>query len=197
ISGVVEEPSSPSLCSSLPLLTPGKPRSTMKAENASPSTLAKTMKRSAKPPLVIHIFSPLRTKLPSACFVALARAPSASDPEPDSLSAYAPTISPETSPGRYFCFCSSVPKHRIGVIASPVCAPNGVAKDADRPTASPTTSEDTLPRSSPPHSSSPDDSGAPVVQMEPAVLIGDVGGEQAQSARALHQLARERPVFRL
>ena len=75
------------MCSSLPVLTPGKPRSTMKPVKASPSTLAKTMKMSAKPPLVIHIFSPLRTKLPSGCRVALARAPSASDPEPDSLSA--------------------------------------------------------------------------------------------------------------
>ena len=41
----------------------------MKAVNCSPSTLAKTMKRSAKPPLVIHIFSPFSTKLPSACRV--------------------------------------------------------------------------------------------------------------------------------
>ena len=31
----------------------------MKAVNCSPSTLAKTMKTSAKPPLVIHIFSPV------------------------------------------------------------------------------------------------------------------------------------------
>jgi len=33
----------------------------MKAVNFSPSTLAKTVKRSAKPPLVIHAFCPLRT----------------------------------------------------------------------------------------------------------------------------------------
>ena len=44
----------------------------MKAVNCSPSTFAKTMKRSAKPPLVIHIFSPLSMKLPSACLVARA-----------------------------------------------------------------------------------------------------------------------------
>ena len=48
-------------------LTPGNARSTMNAVNCSPSTLAKTMKTSAKPPLVIHIFSPLSTKLPSGC----------------------------------------------------------------------------------------------------------------------------------
>jgi hypothetical protein len=57
MSAVVELPSSPSFFSSLPLTTPG-PRSTMKAVNFSPPTLAKTMKRSAKPPLVIHIFWP-------------------------------------------------------------------------------------------------------------------------------------------
>jgi hypothetical protein len=38
---------------------PGKVRSTMNAVNFSPSTLAKTVNRSAKPALVIHIFSPL------------------------------------------------------------------------------------------------------------------------------------------
>ena len=57
----------------------------MNAVNCSPSTFAKTMNRSAKPPLVIHIFSPFSTKLPSACRVARVRAPSASEPEPDSL----------------------------------------------------------------------------------------------------------------
>ncbi len=79
------------MCSSFPLVTPGKPRSTMNAEKCSPSTLAKTMKMSAKPPLVIHIFSPLSSHDPSAWRTALARALSASDPDPDSLRQYAPT----------------------------------------------------------------------------------------------------------
>ena len=35
------------------------PRSIRKAENFSPSILAKTVNTSAKPLLVIHIFSPL------------------------------------------------------------------------------------------------------------------------------------------
>ena len=43
----------------------------MNAENCSPSTLAKTMNRSAKPPLVIHIFSPVIDHEPSASRVAL------------------------------------------------------------------------------------------------------------------------------
>ncbi len=58
ISAVVEEPSSPSLISSRPLTTP-MPRSTRKAVNLSPPTFAKMVNRSAKPPLVIHIFCPV------------------------------------------------------------------------------------------------------------------------------------------
>ena len=42
ISGVVELPRSPSLCSSRPAVNPGVPRSTMKAVNLSPSTLRNT-----------------------------------------------------------------------------------------------------------------------------------------------------------
>ena len=60
ISAVVDDPSSPSLISSRPLTTP-MPRSTRKAVNLSPSTLAKMVNRSAKPPLVIHIFWPFST----------------------------------------------------------------------------------------------------------------------------------------
>ena len=60
MSGVVDEPSSPSLPSSFPLTTPID-RSTRNAVNFSPSTLANTVKRSAKPPFVIHIFWPLST----------------------------------------------------------------------------------------------------------------------------------------
>ena len=97
---MVDDPCSPILCSSCPLLTPGNPRSTMKAVNCSPSTLAKTMKMSANPPLVIHIFSPLRAKLPSGILVARALAPSASEPEPDSLSAYAPIDFAADEPGQ-------------------------------------------------------------------------------------------------
>ena len=57
---VVDVPSRPSLGSSRPLSTP-IPRSTMNAVKRSPSTLAKTVKTSAKPPFEIHIFWPFRT----------------------------------------------------------------------------------------------------------------------------------------
>ena len=43
------------------MVSPGAFRSTRKAENFSPSILPKTVNRSAKPLLVIHIFSPLST----------------------------------------------------------------------------------------------------------------------------------------
>jgi hypothetical protein len=85
MSAVVDEPCRPILCSSLPLFTPYG-RSTSSAVNCSPSTLQKTTIRSANPPLVIHIFSPFSTKLPSGCRIARVRAPSASDPDPVSLS---------------------------------------------------------------------------------------------------------------
>ncbi len=132
---VVDDPFRPILCSSLPLVTPPNARSTMKAVNASPAgstTFAKTMKTSAKPPLVIHIFSPLRTKLPSGCRAARVLAPSASDPEPDSLRQYAPTVSPDISLGRYLAFWASVPKSDSGRIVRLAWAPKVVANEADR-----------------------------------------------------------------
>ncbi len=57
----VEEPFRPSFFSSGPTVKPGESRSTMNAVKCSPSTLAKTMKRSAKPALVMNCFDPLRT----------------------------------------------------------------------------------------------------------------------------------------
>src|SRR5579864_1783375 len=108
--GVVDDPRMPIFFSSAPDWKPGELRSTMKAENFSPSTLAKMMYTSAKPPLVIHIFSPLRIhSLPSAESTALVRGFIASEAEVDSDSAYAATHSPEASLGRYFFFWSGVP----------------------------------------------------------------------------------------
>ena len=60
MSGQVDDPRMPILCSSAPTENPGKVLSTRNAVNFSPSTLAKTVNRSAKPALVIHIFSPFR-----------------------------------------------------------------------------------------------------------------------------------------
>src|SRR4029453_9801479 len=151
--GVVDEPCRPILCSSLPELKPGSPRSTMNAVKCSPSTFAKMMKRSAKPPLLIHIFSPLSDQLPSGSFVARVFAASASEPEPDSLRAYAPISSPVIRRGRYVCFCSVVPKSTSGRMLRFACPPNVVANEADGPIRSTTARDEALSRSSPPYSS--------------------------------------------
>jgi hypothetical protein len=83
----------------------------MKAENLSPSTFANTMKMSAKPPLVIHIFSPFRMySLPSSLKRAVALAAIASEPEPASVNAYAVINSPAAIFGRYLRFAASVAK---------------------------------------------------------------------------------------
>ena len=84
----VEEPLIPSFFSSSPSLTPSKSRSTIKALKSFPSIWAKTMNRSAKPALVIHSFSPLRTQcFPSSLKTAVLLAASASDPELASVKA--------------------------------------------------------------------------------------------------------------
>src|SRR5437879_9974515 len=88
----------PIFFSSAPTENPGWPRSTMKQENFSPFTLAKTMYTSAKPPLVIHIFWPLRIQcLPSGESTARVRAFCASDPACGSERQYAAISSPLAS----------------------------------------------------------------------------------------------------
>ena len=110
-SGTVELPRMPILFSSAPTEKPGVPRSTMNAENFSPSTFANTMYTSANPPLVIHIFCPLRIQfLPSGESTARVRAASESEPACGSERQYAESNSPVAIFGRYFFFCASVPK---------------------------------------------------------------------------------------
>ena len=60
ITEVVEEPLMPIFFSSGPMVTPGKVRSTRKAVKCLRSILAKTVKRSAKPPLVMNCLVPSR-----------------------------------------------------------------------------------------------------------------------------------------
>src|SRR5437016_8512018 len=89
--GQVDDPRMPILCSSAPMENPGKLRSIRNAVNFSPSTLAKTVNRSAKPALVIHVFSPVRMQcLPSEESAARDRQFSAYDPDEASDKAYAP-----------------------------------------------------------------------------------------------------------
>ena len=55
----VDEPRMPSFFSSGPVESPGVLRSTRKAVKCSPPTLAKTVKRSAKPALVMNCLVPV------------------------------------------------------------------------------------------------------------------------------------------
>ena len=62
-------------------------------------------------PLVIHIFCPLSTQcLPSGARSARVLSPIASEPASASLRQYEEISSVEARRGRYFFFCSSVPK---------------------------------------------------------------------------------------
>ena len=87
------------------------------------------MKTSAKPPLVIHIFSPLSDQLPSGCFVA--RVSGRERVRARSRLAQrvgADRSRPRRDRGRYFAFCASVPKSTIGRIVRFACAPIRGAK---------------------------------------------------------------------
>ena len=159
ISGQVDDPRMPSLCSSRPTVNPGIPFSTRKAVSFSsfvPGTahFANTVKISAMPAFVIHIFSPFNVYVvPSAESTARVRAFIASEPEVDSDSAYAPTNSPVASFGRYFCFCSGVPYQTSGSVPIPTCAENTTQKLPCFAMFSATMADVTLSISRPPYSS--------------------------------------------
>ena len=84
--------------------------------------LAKTVKKSAMPPLVIQIFSPLRIQsLPSRR--AVVRTAAASEPAPGSVRQKAAIISPVVSFGSQRAFCASVPKRSRPRMPMELCAP--------------------------------------------------------------------------
>ena len=98
--------------------TPGQSTSTMKAvicRFSLPLTIldgvrAITTRSSARVPLVHHSFSPFRTKaLPSSVGVAKVDMLAGSEPAWVSVRAKA-EIAPRASRGKYFFFCSGVPK---------------------------------------------------------------------------------------
>ena len=61
------------------------------------------------PELVMNCLEPLIRQLPSSSF-AVVLVPPASDPAPGSVRQNPARLVPASRPGRYFCFCSSVPK---------------------------------------------------------------------------------------
>lgn len=87
----------------------------------SASVTAKSTTTLASPPFVTKFLVPLITH-PSAVSVAMQRAAPASLPLPGSVSEKQPIHSPVESFGRYFCFCASVPKFKMGSTHSEWCA---------------------------------------------------------------------------
>src|SRR5438552_7847793 len=103
----------------------------MKQLNCFPSTCENVTNMSANAAFEIHIFSPLMIQcVPSALRTAFVFAASASEPLLDSDKAYAEIFSALHSSGRYFRFCSSVPKYTIGSVPMPLWPPYETANDA-------------------------------------------------------------------
>ena len=71
-------------------------------------------------PLVIHIFDPLMTQS-SPSRLARVRMPPGSEPKSGSVSPKHPSASPAAIRGSHSCFCSSLPKWWIAVMASEPC----------------------------------------------------------------------------
>ena len=91
---------------------PGVLRSTRKADmplaaGTDLSVTANTRKVSAKPELVVKIFSPLMT-YSSPSFTAVVRPAATSEPAPGSVRPKQPILLPSTSGRSHFSFCSSV-----------------------------------------------------------------------------------------
>ncbi|MNR04544.1 hypothetical protein D3C85_1205140 [compost metagenome] len=94
---------------------PGFPFSTMNSEMprlpfASGSVRAATMKMSPYTPLVMKVLEPLSTQPPSDERCARVLRPATSEPAFGSVTHTAPTFSPAQAAGRYFSFCSCVPR---------------------------------------------------------------------------------------
>ena len=138
-SGQVELPRMPSLCSSGPIVRPGALRSTKKPVNFSPSTLAKTVNRSAKPALVMYCFDAGELpalavgRLAPPCVLARqrvrARARLGQRVGGDQLA------DGEARADTSRC-CSAVPNSTSGIVPMPTCAPKLTANDPSRLAAS-------------------------------------------------------------
>ena len=73
------------------------------------------------PAFVMKIFEPSITHSPSRSSARVCVAP-ASEPAPGSVRPKAASFRPDARSGSHACFCSSVPKRRIGIVPSDVCA---------------------------------------------------------------------------
>src|ERR1700740_456513 len=89
-------------------LNPRVPFATRKPRILWSSPLAHTTATSAREPLVIHIFSPLRMYL-FPFFAARVSMPPGFEPNCGSVRPKQPTASPDCNRGSHFSFCASLP----------------------------------------------------------------------------------------
>jgi hypothetical protein len=80
------------------------------------------------PALVMNVFAPSITHCPSRSSARVCVAP-ASEPAPGSVSPKAASRAPEARSGSHSRRCSSVPKRKIGMVPSDVCAATVIATD--------------------------------------------------------------------
>ena len=80
------------------------------------------------PAFVMNIFAPLTIHSPSRSS-AVVRVLPASEPAPGSVRPKAASLRPEARSGSHSRFCSSLPKRKIGIVPSEVCAATVIATD--------------------------------------------------------------------
>ena len=80
------------------------------------------------PALVMNIFDPFTTQRPSRCSAVVRTLP-ASEPAPGSVRPNAASFRPAARSGSHSRFCSSLPKRRIGIVPSEVCAATVIATE--------------------------------------------------------------------
>ena len=108
-----------------------------------------TTEVSSEPELVMNCFAPLTTHSPSTSS-ALVRVAPASEPAPGSVRPKPAIARPATRSGSHCCFCSSVPKVRIGLMPRPTAASRVMPIDwSTRPTSSMATHSEVKSPSSP------------------------------------------------
>ncbi len=91
---------------------------------------------------------------PSPVFTARVFSPATSDPACGSVTHTAPTLRPAQASGRYFSFCSWVPRWAMCEIDMSLCTVRAEATPPklERASSSPSTTEDIAPRPPPPYS---------------------------------------------
>ena len=150
------------------------------------------------PAFVMKIFEPSTTHRPSRSSAVVRVAP-ASEPAPGSVSPKAASFFPAASSGSHCCFCSSVPKSRIGIVPSEVCAATVIAKDeSTRVSSSTAIAYESVSAPAPPYSSG---TGIPISPSSAASATSSYGKRCSRSSSsasgATRPCANSRTVSRI